>query len=258
MLETNNHLLLREKCEQGVFEHYISLGHCCYVAMDLEKMALRDASMSFDWNRTRWKAIERSFRTHFAGYLDYNELYQKKSAPHVYKNLDCGVGFVHDFVAYKSLRSQIRGVQKKYDRRVERFFECISEPTLFIRYCWDKEELIYIADSYSEIEGLIKQFNEANEIVIITHDEVDDIIASRISFLFHIDKKENEELNQSPIFGSAELYDILNNAVYDKRETNQEFEKAKRVSKRQSLLKRIQKKINKLRTKRVYTHSLQC
>ena len=88
----------------GYFEHYISLGHCCHVATDLEKMGLRDSSMPIDWVRTRWKAIERSFNSRFDGFLDYDSLYQKKKDLHVYKNLEYGVGFFHDFVSYKSLK----------------------------------------------------------------------------------------------------------------------------------------------------------
>lgn len=104
------------------FEHFISSGHCCYVAIELEHMGLRDSSMPFDWVRTRWWAIENSFNKNFEGYLNYDDLYQKKNDLHCYKNLQYGVGFFHDFVDYKSLKSQIANVQKKYERRIERFF----------------------------------------------------------------------------------------------------------------------------------------
>ena len=147
---------LKEKCSSGVFEHYISLGHCCYVALDLEEMGLREASLPFDWTRSKWKAIERSYKTHFDGMLEYDSLYQKKNHPVDYKNLEYGIGFFHDFNQYDSLKSQFKAVQKKYNRRIERFFQFINQPSLFVRYCLDEEELFYIAAHYSEIKATLK------------------------------------------------------------------------------------------------------
>lgn len=190
--------------------------------------------------------------------MDYNSLFQKKSAPHAYKNLEYGVGFFHDFVAYRSLRSQIKGVQKKYDRRIARFFDHIAQPTLFIRYCWDKDELLTIADNYSIIEELIKEFNNENEIAIITHDVIDDTIADKIGFLFPIEKKENEELNHSPILASEVLNDILNNAFYNKREANLAFEKEKQECRKKTFFIRVREKVISFRKKRIYKHSNQC
>ena len=103
---------LAEKCSAGIFEHYISLGQNCPVARELENLGLRDSSMPFDWNFTEWKAIVRSFETRFSGYLDYEKLYQKKVSHGVYKNVEYGVGFVHDFSPKKSLKSQKKKLQK--------------------------------------------------------------------------------------------------------------------------------------------------
>ena len=61
-------------CKKGVFEHYISLGRGCYIAIELEQMGLRDASMPFDWNGTRWHAIEKAIKNKFDGYLSYKDL----------------------------------------------------------------------------------------------------------------------------------------------------------------------------------------
>ena len=248
---------LNNKCKKGIFQHYISLGHCCNVAIDLEKMGLRDASMPFDWTRTRWKAILRSFNQKFDGYLNYNELYQKKDGPHIYKNLEYGIGFFHDFVAYKSLRSQIKSVKKKYDRRIKRFFDRITSPTLFIRYCWDKDELITVENSYSEIKKMIKHFNEENEIVFISHDRLDNSETSKIDFLFYIEKNPDEELNESPIMSSKELYGILNDALYPQKQANLIFEQNKKTRK-PTIWKRIKKKLKALEPKKVYKHPKQC
>lgn len=241
----------------GCFEHYISLGHCCYVAIELEKLGLRDSSMPFDWLRIRWKGIERSFNTRFDGYLDYDSLYQKTNELHVYKNIEYGVGFVHDFVSYKSLKSQIAKVQEKYKRRIDRFFEHITSPTLFIRYCWDYDELVYVAEHYDDIEKMIKRYNNANEIVFISHNNPIDIDVNKIKFLFFITKGDGEELNATPISECRELMDYLSTVDYKNRERNLKFNKDKLAKKKVSFIGRIKKKYEKQLKKRKYIHDKQ-
>lgn len=245
------------------FEHFISLGHCCFVGIELERMGLRDSSMPFDWVRTRWCAIERSFNTKFEGYLKYEDLYQKKIALFTYKNLQYGVGFVHDFVDYKPLKSQIADVQKKYNRRIERFFENITEPTLFIRYMWDYDELVYVSSHYAEIEKMIKSYNVNNEIVFITHDKANDIDVSTIKLLFFIEKDDDCELNEKPISSNEDLYSFLSTVEYSKREDNLRFNEQKALQK-QAESKKIISKINKkyrkiiLSKKKKYIHDKIC
>ena len=52
-------------------------------------------------------------------------------------------------------------------------YSCIKQPTLFIRYCLNQEEVFDIDKRYSDIANMIKSFNEYNEIVFLTHD-IDD------------------------------------------------------------------------------------
>lgn len=247
----------------GTFEHFISLGHCCYVAIELEQLGLRDSSMPFDWVRTRWHAIERSFNTNFEGYLNYEDLYQKKSSLHSYKNLKYGVGFFHDFVDNKPLKSQISDVQKKYERRINRFFKNITFPTLFIRYLWDYEELLFISTHYEEIEKNIKQYNSANEIVFISHDSPNNIDTSKIKFIFFIDKDEKDELNQHPLSSCKDFYDYLTTINYPKRQQNLEFNKIKaenKIKKSKTITYKIKKKCSKIFSSKnkKYIHDKQC
>lgn len=252
---------LRKKCSQGIFEHYISLGHCCFVAMDLEAMGLRDSSLPFDWTRTRWKAIESSFNTRFNGMLEYNSLYQKKNYRLAYKNLDYGIGFFHDFNQFDSLQKQLDAVRKKYDRRIKRFFQFIQQPALFIRYCWDEEELSYISKHYSEIVNMIKRDNPLNEIVFISHDPYSSVDVSDIEYLFFIDKADDRELNEKPIKSNTSLFEILNNAKYEKRLSNLQFEKQKKMRKiqeRKTIRSRIKRKLNRWMPRKEYIHTKQC
>ena len=252
---------LKEKCDSGMFEHYISLGHCCFVAMDLESMGLRDASLPFDWTRTRWKAVARSFATRFNGILEYNSLYQKKNNLLAYKNLDYGIGFFHDFNQFDSLKSQLDAVQKKYDKRIKRFFQFIEQPTLFIRYCWDEDELFYISKHYSEILNMVKQENQFNEIVFISHDPYSSADLSDIDYLFFIDKAKDSELNEQPIKTNSSLFEILNNATYGKRTSNLQFEEQKKLRKsqeRKTIKSRVKRKLKHWIPRKEYIHTKQC
>lgn len=244
-----------------LFVHFVSLGHNCYVASDLAEMGLREASLPFDWTRTKWCAVERSFDTQFDGMLDYSHLYQKKEKLTSYKNMEYGIGYYHDFSQYKSLRTQINAVKKKYARRVNRFFRFIQLPTLFVRYCMDENELIYIANHYNEIEKRIKVYNKQNEIVFISHDSFSFVDLADVKFIFFIDKNHNCELNSHPIKSSEVLYELLKNANYKMRNNNLEFEKNKikrKKEKSKKLICRIQRKLINFFPKKVYIHEKQC
>ena len=148
---------LLEKCKSGAFKHYISLGYNCFVASDLRKLGLRDSSMPFDWNRTYFKAIEKVIKKETNGFLEYDRLIQSDNYLYVYYDPSFGITFVHDFVDYKPLKNQIKSVKRKYERRLSRFYEHISEPTLFIRYCCDfDDELKYICSHFESIDKSIK------------------------------------------------------------------------------------------------------
>lgn len=250
---------LKKKCSSGLFEHYISLGYCCYVAWDLKEMGLREASLPFDWTRTKWKAIERSYKTHFAGMLEYDCLYQKMNNPVVYKNLDYGIGFFHDFNQYDSLKMQLKAVQEKYNRRIDRLFQYINQPSLFIRYCMNKDELSYIAVHYSEIKKVVKHSNAMNEIAFISDDFDLDVDISNIDYVFFIEKDNENGFN--PIIRSSNLYEILNESDYKKKPLNLQFKTQKqeqKINERKKIQSRIKRKLDKMIPKKVYIHDKQC
>ena len=248
------------------FEHFISLGYCCYLAKDLEAMGLRDASMPLDWTITSWSAVEKSFNDKFEGFLNYDSMYQFKSSPSIYKNPDYGVDFYHDFNKTAPLASQIESVQKKYDRRIERFFECIQSPTLFFRYCADKEELLYIKNNYDSVISMIKSYNPLNEIVFISHDHLEDAELFPIEHCCFIEKDPVLGYNEHPINQISELCDYLSNVNYPKRSKNLEFFQNKQSNNTQKNKKTakttIQKTFPKLThlisSRKNYRHNKQC
>lgn len=233
------------KCNKGVFKHYISLGFCCHMAGNLEKMGLRSASMPYDWNVTYWRAIEDTIRSHFDNYLVKEKLFQFKNNLHCYENCSAGVSFVHDFVDYLPLDKQFEKVEKKYHRRIKAFYSCIAEPTVFIRYCMNADEVFDIENRYQEIRDLFIDFNPQSELIFLTHDNIDFSRISNIENLFVISKDENERESTTPIIGCETLYSLLNNAKYDNRKDNLEFYMRKHDS--STIKKRIEKKFTKIK-----------
>ena len=252
---------LREACLGGQYQHFISLGCNCQVALELEQLGLRDSSMPYDWIRTKWKAIEHTINTDFADFLKYDNLFQDKRTPYIYTDFACGTTFVHDFVDYFSLKSQMKRVNKKYRRRIELFKHNICEPTLFIRYCRDREELIYIAENYASIEKTFKQYHSLNDIVFITHEKTENIpdtVLDKIEHLFVFEKDETIDFDSTPISKCPDLLWLLTNAAYDKRESNLAFlqEKIAKDQKPLPFHKRLQRRYICFykRTHKKYTH----
>lgn len=123
-----------------IFKHYISLGYFCSIAQELERFGLRDASYPFDWIISDIEGVFQCIDNNFDGLLDINVLTQSDKHRMYYKNTKYDFYFFHDFDKYMSLLSQIDQVKKKYERRIERFYRNIQEPTLFLRYISDEKK----------------------------------------------------------------------------------------------------------------------
>lgn len=235
------------KCQKGIFKHYISLGHCCHIAGNLEKLGLRSASMPYDWNITLWKAIEDSVKNNFDNYLVYDKLYQFKDRPQVYENCEAGVSFVHDFVGHLSLKKQFKNVEEKYKRRISKFYQHIQEPTLFFRYCLNAEEVYEIDMRYNEIIDLFKKHNQDSEVVFLSHSSIDMSKINNIEYLYIIEKPEDEQVSTRPLLDCEYLCSVLSNAKFEDRERNLQFNKEKQNKK--SVTKKLKKKMQKFFSK---------
>lgn len=206
------------------FTHFISLGYFCSVALELERMGLRSTSSPFDWCISEFKGVINAIDNHFEEYLAYEVLAQDKESHGRYKNEKYNVAFWHDFNKYVSLKEQISDVQKKYDRRIERFYENICEPTLFVRYISDElltsegksEELEYIESNYIKILSLLKSYNSENEIIFIANKGVN----SDLIKIYQVEKDENDVVARKPITKNDELFAFLNQFEYKEKESN--------------------------------------
>ena len=202
--------------------HVISLGYFCSVAEGIEKMGLRTASYPFDWVISDFRGVIQAINNHFENLLEYEQLYQSKAHFGRYQNMEYGISFFHDFNPYQSLQEQLPEAQRKYSRRIERFYESVSEPTLFIRYISDEDkingiskELLWIEENYELIMQTLKQFNEDNDILFIANDGV---VSDTIQ-IYNVPRDENDAVSRDPILVNSELYNRLQNiACPDKAE----------------------------------------
>ena len=118
---------------------YISLGYFCSVALDLEKLGLRSESSPFDWLISDFEGVITLIENRFDGFLRYEDLAQERVNRAFYRNTRYNISFYHDFDSLAPLADQLEQVQRKYNRRIDRFYKSIQEPTLFIRYISDEE-----------------------------------------------------------------------------------------------------------------------
>ena len=225
--------------------HVISLGYFCSVAEGIEKMGLRSASYPFDWVISDFRGVIQAINNHFENLLEYEQLYQSKAHSGRYQNMEYGISFFHDFNPYQSLQEQLPDVQRKYSRRIERFYESVSEPTLFIRYISDEDkingtskELLWIEENYELIMQTIKQFNEDNDILFIANEGV---VSDTIQ-IYNVPRDENDTVSRDPIPANSELYTRFQNiACPDKAENIKRY--SNRIREKNRLLNRLKIKL---------------
>lgn len=212
------------------FKHIISLGFFCDLALEIERLGYRDGSYPFDWCISKdWVGLQNAITGYFKNYLEYDAMAQSKEDPTNYKN-DYNIQFFHDFTKYKKLEKQLSDVQKKYDRRIKRFYESIKEPTLFIRVINDeksKEELCYWNNNIIKLELFLQSFCKDNKIIFIADSSFKNKYKN-IS-VYYFKEKDDEEFNIISL--SQTIQNILSNISYDKskREENYKFYENKKI-----------------------------
>ncbi len=204
-------------------KHYISLGYFCSVASELEVIGLRNESSPFDWLISDFEGVISAIRNNFEDFTKYEYLLQHKQYPAYYLNKKYNVQFYHDFNKYTPLKEQLPSVEAKYKRRIKRFYESISEPTLFVRYISDEKlvdgvskELIWIEENYDSILALIKSFNSDNEILFIANEGVE----TDKFHIYHVKKDAGKVINNRPITTTPVLLDLFNSFDFPERQNN--------------------------------------
>ena len=208
------------------YSHVISLGFFCGVAQEIERQGLRDGSYPFDWCISKdWEGVEKAIVTNFKDFLAYECLSQSSADPNNYKN-EYNIQFFHDFTKYKTLREQLPDIQKKYDRRIERFYNSIIEPTLFIRYINDvngKEEIVYWNQNIGNLEKFLKTYNESNRIVFIANSEL--MNEYNNIEVYYVQKDKGDFIATEPFTLNKSIQELFWQIEYDmeKRKENHLF-----------------------------------
>ncbi|MBE5930116.1 MAG: hypothetical protein E7268_03525 [Lachnospiraceae bacterium] len=203
--------------------NYISLGYFCSVALELEKIGLRSHSSPFDWLISDFEGVLLAIQNHFSDFLNETLLAQCTSNRAHYKNEKYNFKFFHDFNEYDTLQTQLPSVQEKYERRIQRFYKSISEPTVFIRYISDEQktdgiskELLWIEKNYPFIIQTLKSFNEHNEIIFIANDGV----SSEKIQIYNVSKDENDSVARNPFSKNTALANYFNNISTPDKQMN--------------------------------------
>lgn len=214
---------MEEKKEFSEYTNYISLGYFCSVAQELERTGFRCASYPFDWLISDFKGIIGAIKNNFEDFLTYDFLCQNITDRSHYRNTKIGVSFFHDFDKYRSLEKQLPSVQEKYNRRINRFYHDICQPTLFIRYISDEKkennrsaELQWIENNYEEIMRIIKSYNPNNAIIWIANEGV----TSDIIDVYHVIPDDNDIVARKPFQKNNQLMTLFDSLPYDKKEEN--------------------------------------
>lgn len=149
------------------FKNVVSLGFNCHVAKDLERLGYRNASYPFDWLISDFKDVLSSIENGFSEWLELDNIEQDEEHKNVYHDRGTGFDFYHDFFPDKSIEQQYPSVKEKYCRRIERFQKDCLEPTLFIRFVRNEDELRFIKENNEKILSVLKNSNENNECIYL-------------------------------------------------------------------------------------------
>lgn len=183
------------------YKNYISLGFFCSIALDLKSFGLRLFSSPFDWLISPFESVLELICNRFNGFLDYELMEQSRKVPCHYKNSKYEIEFYHDFNDVEPLSAQLPKVKEKYDRRIERFYNNIKEPTLFIRYIRNDYEAAFVENNYDKIQHLLKSFNEDSEIIYLCNESVH----CHLDCVYKVKQDENDSVCRKPLLSSKEL-----------------------------------------------------
>ena len=146
--------------------------------------------------------------------------------------------------------SQINKISKKYNRRIERFYNIIKQPTLFLRYVTEKD-IEYISKNYEYVLKSLKKFNPQNDIIFVANNEVSLGLQSEIS-VYYVEKDLNDNVSRNFLSANKELLQYIL--------SNVEVATTKKPKQKNKCLKLVEKTYRKIRLKLklVYRHSKQC
>lgn len=171
--------------------------------------------------------VVKALTTHFEGFFNEDAFFQCATEPRYYCNKEYNIYMYHDFDAYTPLHRQMKSFRDKYTRRIERLYNNMLEPTLFIRYISDEDvdstgksiELKKIEKDYEHLIWFIKQFNEQNDIMWIANEGVQ----SKKIKIYHVQKDDGDSVARVFLEKNAELKKLFLSADFPLRKVNLEY-----------------------------------
>lgn len=160
--------------EQAKFKHAFAIGDGCNMAAALSRTGLREKSGPFDWVICHIEDVMTLVDNHFEDFLNPDCLepdpipFNAGQRKHTKYN---SLLFVHDFDPNEDappLSEQIGAVQEKYQRRIEYFYNCITEPTLFFHFEYH-DNVDYWKENYASVQAFFQKFNPENRVIVIAY-----------------------------------------------------------------------------------------
>jgi hypothetical protein len=179
--------------------NYISLGPTCSIAYQLQKLGKKKESLPFDWIRCYpISSVLHLIQNNFSDLLDDIEYVKDDTKfpfiednegedesktfdtiemkdTKIYKNDKLGISFFHDFKE----GIDVKEVMEKYQRRIDRFYNVVKNPSVFIR-----DELNFkVCDImiYNELYKKLKEFNNENRLILIINTFKKDFVLDRLN-----------------------------------------------------------------------------
>lgn len=231
--------------------NFVSLGYFCSVALELDRIGLRQESFPFDWLITEsFELVMSLIKTNFNCFLLKENLYQESNiSPNYYYDNTCKIHFYHDFNSVDTLDNQYDKIKEKYDKRIERFYNRIKSPTIFIRYCCNKDEIEYIQENRINIELFLKSFNSENKIIYITN-----IKNIGLDWVFYVEKDKHDGVARKFFKKMPQLEAFLRNSTLLTKE--QILKNKKRYERNifKRYIRKVKIKLNKVFQRKSYIH----
>ena len=200
--------------EHKQFSNCISLGWLCATAGSMSKYGFRNFSGPFDWYYSDFKSVVRHIDNGFSDFLMRDNLVVCDDNTRIFEDKKYGYKYFHDIRT--NLDSDYVHIREKYDRRIERFYEKIKQPTLFlraVRSSWEKE---YIIADHCEIDGILKKYHSQNEVIYLTADIVGDLPKNIKSFRLNISEYMFDAASSRNMFDNApDLVNYCRNTLDD-------------------------------------------
>lgn len=157
-----------------MFNSVVSLGFSCYVALDLERMGIRESSYPFDWVISNFKDVVKLIDSRFKDTLLVNNIVQDSNAKNCYHDIATGIDYYHDFFSEKGeIKEQYNNVYSKYQRRISRFQKIGCNPTLYVRLIRNEDDLVWILNNVEYINSVIRTMCTESQVVYIVKKEID-------------------------------------------------------------------------------------